>query len=97
MGFGLTYAAQDAARTRWDGALTPEMHAFLTKLASSDQPMTRGQIGPVTAAGRTARSKCSKLGLAREARRASDGKVGWQITDHGRGALARKSFVVSAG
>jgi hypothetical protein len=93
MGSGLTRAAQAAARTRWDGRLTPEMRAFLAKLATSDEPMTRGQIGcVVTRADASARSKCSKLGLAQEARRKSDDKVGWQITGHGRDALARDAI-----
>ena len=87
MGSGLTRAAQAAARSRWDGKISSEMREFLEKLDAANDVMTRGQIGPVGPFGGKARRKCSILGLAEEAIRKSDEKVGWRITDAGRIAL----------
>ena len=88
MGYGMIRASQAAARSRWDGKLSPEMRDFLGTLNATGEPMTRGQTGPVETLERMkARRTCSRLGLAEEARRKLDDKVGWQITDAGRAAL----------
>lgn len=88
MGDGLKRASAAAARTRADASLTPEMRAFLKRLAPFTAPQTRGSIGcVVTRADDRARQACKRFGYADYAER-EDGKWGWQITPLGRQMLA---------
>lgn len=87
MAEGLKRASQAAARTRWDGALSPEMTRFLKALAPFTEPQLRGKVGCViTRADDRARQKCKRLGLVGFDQR-GDGKWGWQITEAGRLAI----------
>lgn len=87
MAQGLKRASQAAARTRWDGTLSPEMKRFLQALEPFTEPQLRGKVGgAVTRVDDRARQKCKHLGLVGFDQR-SDGKWGWQITEAGRHAL----------
>ncbi|GJE55240.1 hypothetical protein EKPJFOCH_1729 [Methylobacterium thuringiense] len=86
MSGGMQRAFAAAARTRWDGTLSPEMRRFLELLRDAGGPAS-----PASSHGeQRPRRTCKTLGLA-ERVLCGDGRTRWRITIVGLRALAQSA------